>query len=124
MMAQNRQAAKDRKDAKHDYEVNLKVAIQIGHLHEELDRSREQQWADLVAMQQEQIRLVTLLLQQRDGPAAPTSLLVRSTASTSERFCRKIQLPWQPHSTPKNEKQGARTCPSSLFLSATSLRLN
>ncbi len=68
MMAQNSQAAMD---AKHDYEVKLKVAIQIGHLHEELDRLREQQWADLVAMQQEQIRLLTALLQQRDGPTAP-----------------------------------------------------
>ncbi len=71
MMAQNRQSAKDRIDAAHDYEVNLKAEIEIGHLQEKLDQLREQQWAELVAMQQEQIRLLTALLQQRDGPTAP-----------------------------------------------------
>jgi len=71
MMAQNRQSAKDRIDAAHDYEVNLKAEIEIGHLQEKLDHLREQQWADLVAMQQEQIRLLTALLEQRDGHTAP-----------------------------------------------------
>ena len=71
MMAQNRQAAKDRIDAEHDYEVNLKAEIEIGHLHEKLDHLREQQWAELVAMQQEQIRLLTALVQQRHGQSTP-----------------------------------------------------
>jgi uncharacterized membrane protein len=34
MMSQNRQAAKDRLDASHDYEVNLKAEIEIMALHE------------------------------------------------------------------------------------------
>ena len=64
MMSQNRQAAKDRLDASHDYEVNLKAEWEIMALHEKMDALREQQWQELVAMQQEQIRLLTALLQQ------------------------------------------------------------
>ena len=64
MMSQNRQAAKDRLDASHDYEVNLKAEWEIMALHEKMDALREQQWQELVAMQQEQIRLLTTLLQQ------------------------------------------------------------
>jgi len=38
MMSQNRQAAKDRLDAAHDYEVNLKAELEILALHQKLDR--------------------------------------------------------------------------------------
>lgn len=40
MMSQNRQAAKDRLAAEHDYEVNLKAEIEIAALHEKLDSLR------------------------------------------------------------------------------------
>lgn len=40
MMSQNRQAARDRIDAAHDYEVNLKAEIEIMALHEKLDELR------------------------------------------------------------------------------------
>jgi uncharacterized membrane protein len=40
MMSQNRQAARDRLDAAHDYEVNLKAEIEIMALHEKLDEMR------------------------------------------------------------------------------------
>lgn len=65
MMSQNRQAAKDRLDATHDYEVNLKAEIEIEHLHQKLDELREKQWMELVEMQQEQIRLLTRLLEEK-----------------------------------------------------------
>lgn len=65
MMSQNRQSAKDRLDAAHDYEVNLKAEVEIRGLHEKLDDLREQRWAELVAMQQEQIALLTRLLEER-----------------------------------------------------------
>jgi uncharacterized membrane protein len=65
MMSQNRLAAKDRMDASHDYEVNLKAEVEITGLHEKLDHLREQQWAELVEMQREQIHLLTRLLEQR-----------------------------------------------------------
>jgi uncharacterized membrane protein len=67
--SQNRQAAKDRLDAAHDYEVNLKAELEIRTLHDKLDHLREHQWAELVAMQQEQLRLLTQLLQERTVPS-------------------------------------------------------
>ena len=41
MMSQNRQSAKDRLQASHDYEVNLKAEVQIAALHVKLDELRE-----------------------------------------------------------------------------------
>jgi uncharacterized membrane protein len=48
MMSQNRQAAKDRLDAAHDYEVNLKAEIEIMALHEKLDEMRSKDLGDLM----------------------------------------------------------------------------
>lgn len=42
MMSQNRQSAKDRMDAAHDYEINLKAEIEIMALHDKLDEMRSQ----------------------------------------------------------------------------------
>jgi uncharacterized membrane protein len=69
MMSQNRQAAKDRLDAAHDYEVNLKAELEILSLHEKLDELRESKWAELIGLQQEQILLLTQLLKE-SGAAA------------------------------------------------------
>lgn len=65
MMSQNRSAAKDRAAAEHDYEVNLKAELEILGLHQKVDTLREQQWLELLAMQQEQIKLLTKLLEER-----------------------------------------------------------
>lgn len=65
MMSQNRQATKDRLDAFHDYEVNIKAEMEIGRLHEKLDELREQKWKELVDLQQEQIRMLTKLLEEK-----------------------------------------------------------
>ncbi|MGD9629774.1 MAG: DUF1003 domain-containing protein [Pyrinomonadaceae bacterium] len=62
MMSQNRQASKDRLDAQHDFEVNLKAELEILGLHEKLDDLRDQKWFDLVALQQEQIKLLEKIL--------------------------------------------------------------
>ena len=70
MMSQNRQATRDRLAAQHDYEVNLKAEVEIRALHDKLDALREAQWAELVHMQQEQLRLLTVLATLRAGPAA------------------------------------------------------
>ncbi len=67
MMSQNRQSVKDRLDAAHDYEVNLKAELEIMSLHEKVDLLREQQWRELVEMQQEQIRLLTELLSRQEA---------------------------------------------------------
>ncbi|ORE97257.1 DUF1003 domain-containing protein [Aurantimonas sp. 22II-16-19i] len=41
MMSQNRAAARDRREASRDYEVNLKAEIEILGLHDKLDRLRD-----------------------------------------------------------------------------------
>lgn len=48
MMSQNRYAAKDRLQASHDYEVNLKAEIEIMALHEKLDEIRSKDLAELL----------------------------------------------------------------------------
>jgi len=68
LMSQNRQGVKDRLDATHDYEVNLKAELEILSLHEKIDELREMKWTELITMQQEQIRLLTQLLKQRNSP--------------------------------------------------------
>jgi len=50
MMSQNRQAERDRIDATHDYQVNLKAEIEIMGLHEKLDALRHQ---EIVALRDE-----------------------------------------------------------------------
>lgn len=72
MMSQNRQAARDRLDAAHDYEVNLKAEIEIMALHEKLDQLRTREIEALLARQQEQIDLLARLLREgRGGTPAP-----------------------------------------------------
>lgn len=65
LMSQNRQAEKDRINAEHDYEVNLKAELEIMLLHEKVDLLREGQWGELLAIQKEQIRLLTNLLDNK-----------------------------------------------------------
>jgi uncharacterized membrane protein len=48
MMSQNRQSAKDRIQATHDYEVNLKAEIEIMALHDKLDEIRTKDLAQLI----------------------------------------------------------------------------
>ncbi len=73
MMSQNRQEAKDRIRAEHDYEVNLKAELEIEQLHLKMDTLRETQWRELVAMQQHQIELlekqIALLQEVKAGSA-------------------------------------------------------
>jgi uncharacterized membrane protein len=61
LMSQNRQAARDRLAAGHDYEVNLKAELEIMGLHEKLDRIRSQHLEELLRAQQEQLKLLTQL---------------------------------------------------------------
>ena len=72
MMSQNRQAAKDRHDARNDYEVNLHAELEIQQLHAKVDRMNDQQWADLVRMQERQIELLETIVRANSagGPAA------------------------------------------------------
>jgi uncharacterized membrane protein len=65
MMSQNRQAARDRAAAEHDYAVNLKAELEIMALHDKLDQLRDAQLARIVAEQGEQIALLRQLLEAR-----------------------------------------------------------
>ena len=49
MMSQNRQAAIDRADARHDYDVNVRAELEIAVLHQKLDALREQEMTTLAA---------------------------------------------------------------------------
>jgi uncharacterized membrane protein len=67
LMSQNRQAEKDRLNAEHDYEVNLKAELEIMMLHEKMDLLREKQWLELMTIQTEQIKLLSGLIEQKKG---------------------------------------------------------
>ncbi len=64
MMSQNRQSKKDRENAEHDYEVNLKAEIEIMSLHEKLDQMRAEQITRLLSYQQEQMAILTSLMER------------------------------------------------------------
>jgi uncharacterized membrane protein/uncharacterized membrane protein YeaQ/YmgE (transglycosylase-associated protein family) len=50
MMSQNRQSARDRFDARQDYEVNLRAELQIAALHQKLDDARSSEWQRMVEL--------------------------------------------------------------------------
>lgn len=61
MMSQNRQAARDRADAQHDYEVNLIAEEQVLEIHRKLDELRATQVAELLVLQRRQMEILELL---------------------------------------------------------------
>jgi uncharacterized membrane protein/uncharacterized membrane protein YeaQ/YmgE (transglycosylase-associated protein family) len=62
MMSQNRQAAKDRNDAKLDYEVNVRAEVEIARLHAKLDQ-REVEIQELLDINRRQLAIM-----ERMGP--------------------------------------------------------
>ena len=64
MMSQNRQAAKDRADAEHDYEVNLKAELEIMTLHEKIDSLRQQHLEQILKHQQDQFEMIKKLMEK------------------------------------------------------------
>ncbi len=73
MMSQNRQATRDRLDARHDYEVNLKAEMEIMALHAKIDQLRESQWEELVRLQRLQIDLLEQIRGSQPPLAPPAS---------------------------------------------------
>jgi len=65
LMSQNRQSARDRLDAKYDYEVNLKAEMEIVALHTKLDEIRERKWTELLQMQERQLEMLSKLAAQK-----------------------------------------------------------
>ena len=62
LMSQNRLSELDRLNAEHDYEVNLKAELEIMLLHEKVDLLREGQWSELLAIQKQQLQLLSDLI--------------------------------------------------------------
>jgi uncharacterized membrane protein len=58
MMSQNRQEARDRLRAEHDYQVNLKAELEIRQLHWKLDQLLQHQWRRLLEIQKIQTDLM------------------------------------------------------------------
>ncbi len=58
MMSQNRQEAKDRLRAEHDYRINLKAELEIRHLHSKLDLLLTHQWQRLLEIQEIQLEVM------------------------------------------------------------------
>lgn len=61
MMSQNRQAARDRLEAQHDYQVNLIAEEQVLEIHRKLDEMRAMQIAELIALQRRQMELLEVI---------------------------------------------------------------
>jgi uncharacterized membrane protein len=70
MMSQNRQGAKDRIDARSDYEVNLRAEMEIMGLHAKLDTVREREWTDFMRLQREQLEVLQRIEARMDGGAS------------------------------------------------------
>lgn len=68
MMSQNRQSERDRLDASHDYEVNLKAEIEIMALHEKLDEMRHSQ---IMTLRDDMAKLSAQLERIEAAVAAP-----------------------------------------------------
>ncbi len=68
MMSQNRQEAKDRLRAQHDYQVNLKAELEIRQIHEKLDHLLSKQWERLVQIQEIQIEQLSEISELRKYP--------------------------------------------------------
>lgn len=62
MMSQNRQAEKDRLEATHDYEVNLKAELEIMALHDKIDQLRQEQLGELIKKQEDQLKILSRLI--------------------------------------------------------------
>ncbi len=71
MMSQNRQAARDRLDAQHDYEVNTRAELEIMALHAKLDEIRERKWVELMKVQDEQLALLEQVSRPGNTSAEP-----------------------------------------------------
>lgn len=71
MMSQNRQAAIDRQNAQHDYEIDLKAELEIELLHDQINLLREDEIVAVLAMlktQQAKLQHIEDLLQQMQFP--------------------------------------------------------
>jgi uncharacterized membrane protein/uncharacterized membrane protein YeaQ/YmgE (transglycosylase-associated protein family) len=67
MMSQNRQAARDRVEAKGDYEVNVRAEMEVMALHAKLDALREEEWLRLLRAVEDQHLVLADIQRRLDG---------------------------------------------------------
>ncbi len=65
IMSQNRQEARDRLQAQHDYQVNLKAELEIQSLHEKIDHLLINQGQRLLEIQKIQVELMEELARRK-----------------------------------------------------------
>lgn len=65
MMSQNRQEARDRLRAEHDYRINLKAELEIRHLHEKIDHLLVKQWQRLMEIQEIQVEIMEEIIEKK-----------------------------------------------------------
>ncbi len=84
MMSQNRQEAKDRLRAEHDYRVNLKAELEIRNLHEKVDHLLVHQWQRMMEIQDVQMDLLAEL-RKMDGPFTSAGQFLHGRAVLTTR---------------------------------------
>jgi uncharacterized membrane protein/uncharacterized membrane protein YeaQ/YmgE (transglycosylase-associated protein family) len=67
MMSQNRQTAKDRLDAQHDFEVNVRSELEIARLHAKFDAQQGTMWEELMRLQRRQLELLESIAAKAEG---------------------------------------------------------
>jgi uncharacterized membrane protein len=78
MMSQNRQSEVDRREAHHDYDINLKAELEIELLHQKIDLMREKEIAELIGI----IRVMQTALCDASGrPLDQTATVVPKSTS-------------------------------------------
>ncbi len=58
MMSQNRQSAKDRLNAEHDYQIDIRAELEVAAIQQRLDDLAGRQWDALVSLQHRQLELL------------------------------------------------------------------
>jgi len=71
MMSQNRQAARDRQAAEHDYLVNMRAELEIMRLHDKLDALRSRELMELLEQQGEALALIRAQVAALGEPPKP-----------------------------------------------------
>jgi uncharacterized membrane protein len=70
LMTLNRHAMHNRLAAETDFDTNVNAETQVENLHRKIDSLRQDQWAELVAYQLQQIELLEQVLARRTRPRA------------------------------------------------------
>ena len=106
MMSQNRQSLKDRLDASHDYEVNLKAETEIVSLHLKMDELRERQWASLMEIQQRASSSCSATTSRRSSKRLSTADATRA-ARTTRRIAIRTRYQGRSSDAARNCMSGA-----------------